>query len=285
MVLTLTPLIAGGEVGEVVRPRYQHLGVNPVTYLSEFTQPQAAQYLAYLALQGGFLAYFAPAGLLLLLPGIAQNVLANIDFPIRLTGVYYSGISITALYAAAVFGYKKVREQRPELSSTLLTLFISQAIVVSLIASPTPYSLAKTWTDFRPYPDWPAMQRILARIPPDASVATQNNVAAHVARREVVVEYPAHTSAVDYILLHVHDPTAPTDRSPFFFFGAPSRRDSAIMARYREEVLEAAFREKDFGILAYENTWYLFKRGHSREGNEAALEQARQDLEDIVSSS
>jgi uncharacterized membrane protein len=278
VLLVAVPAFADVEASYLARRRFRNLDANPLTYLKELADPHALTYLLYLAPQGVFLSVFAPAALLLALPNVAQNVLAAGEWQTRITEVYYSGIVIAALYTAAVLGYRRLRRQDRVLSPILLALFAAQALGLSLIASPTPYGSTRTWTDFGAYYDKAAMQRILSQIPPGASVATQNNVAAHLARRERIVKYSFYKKATDYIVLHVQDPTSPGDTSDLFYFEAPARRYRGHTARYREKMIEAAFREPDFGVVDYAGGWYLLRRGHSRERNEAAYRQALADL-------
>lgn len=248
---------------------------NPLIIPALLSQPTKAQYLLYIFLQGGFLALISPLAALWALPNIAQNILDYSGFQSRLTSVYYSGIVIAAMYAAAIYGLAAVKHH-PRLTKALLTLFILQATALSLAMSPTPYSLLSSWPDFRINYRRQDFLAVTSHLPPHASLATQNGPAAHLAARDTIVKYPFHTAAVDYILLNVHDPT--NCFNGLFFADSPSAAFPRQTVKYEKTIINQAFAEPDFGILYYLPPWYLFKRGQDKTLNDEAYQSALRDV-------
>ncbi len=282
----LLPLATGFPVAEL-QPRFDYLGATPKEALVKaLTSPgellgvvlprDKLTYLAYLAPQGSFLAVLSPLAALWALPPIAFNLLDLLGFQVRITGAYHSGLVITAAYAAALYGLRFVSRRRPGWSRGLIGLFVLQAAAISLVMSPTPYGLLSSWRDFRLNHDYDKFADIATLIPPRAALSTQNGPAAHLAARDIVVKYPHNTQAVDYILLHVHDPT--NCNNGMFFADSPSVAFPSWTGKYKKETLDPAFAENDFGVLAYRPPWYLFKRGHNRQLNAKAYEKAMKDL-------
>jgi len=249
---------------------------NPLIIPALLSQPAKAQYLLYIFLQGGFLVLLSPLAALWALPNLTQNILDYSGFQSRLTSVYYSGLVITAMYAAAIYGLRTIKRNCPRLTKSLLIFFVLQVIIVSIAMSPTPYGLLSSWQDFRINYNRQDFIDIISRLPPHASLATQNGPAAHLAARDIIVKYPSDTDAVDYILLHVHDPT--NCFNDLFFADSPSVAFPSQTIKYEKTIISQAFSESDFGILTYIPPWYLFKRGQDKNLNDEAYQSALRDI-------
>ncbi len=292
----ITPLLVNIPLNEFTWSRFSYLGdspvqiiitviKNPLIILALLASPFKIQYLSYIFLQGGFLAIFSPSAVLWTIPNIAQNFLSSPSshFQDRITGVYYSGIVITTTYAAAVYGLRTLQYYQPKWVKRFIIVFTLQAILISIIMSPTPYGLLVTWKNFYINYNRQTFKNISDLIPPDASLSTQNNVGAHFASRQTIVKYPQNTKNVDFILLHIKDPTH-YDNGLFIrnagmtLFGTSSGLN---ISKYYKKLVDKAFNESDFGVLTYSSPWYLLKRGHDQSLNNEAHQTALIDISEL----
>lgn len=232
-------------------------------------------YIFLILLQGGFFAIHAPFAALAALPNIAQNLLDVSGFQSRIAGVYYSGIVMTVLYASSVYGYVAIKTQLPRFAKAGLAYFALQAVIVTMILSPAPYSSLASWSDYSITHDRDVWERLKGQIPPDAALFAQNNLGAHFADRAVIVKLPAHLDHADYALYHIRHPHA--RYNPAFLM------NEHMMIGNTPELYEAEvtamFRNPNFGMVDYGSSFYLFKRGHDRSLNDEAWAEAQKDLE------
>jgi|GEM_PF-398406 len=289
--------VALGAIGDLLgvtlsgnaMARFAYLGDGPGSMaVTAITNPSMVfdvlakrmPYVAYVVLQGGFLAIFSPAALLPVLPNLLQNVLDASGFQARLIGTYHSGIVMTLLALAAVQGAGTVRRRWPHIFPWIFCLFLFQAVVFSAAFGPLPYSVTTDAVDLRIGHDRAAFERMKAFIPPDASLATQNNLGAHFAARRDIFEYPTGMDRAEYVLFHIQDPT----NGSFHRFRKNARMllDSySLNLRYGTRV-QHAFENPNFGLVAQESSFYLFKRGAPRDANAAAWETAKLELQQLA---
>lgn len=246
----------------------------PWIILEVITVQQKYYYILYTLLQGGFLAAWSPVAALIAAPHFLQNVLDETGWQSNISGVYYSGIVMTGIYVACIYSLAKFRKASPSLGRIALSYFILQSVLFSLYRSPTPYGKHVLALDFGIWYDRNAFEEILALIPEDAAVASQNNIAAHLTQRNTILEYPNNIDKADYILFHVQNPH-------YREGGRITWNVNEVIGSGPEQYqtyVQETFLNPQFGLYAYKPTFYLFKRGHTAELNGEGWVQAQRDF-------
>lgn len=258
-----------GDAGNTPEGAIVYFLTHPTAMLQLLTITKI-QYLAYLAVQGGFLYIFAPLVVLFAIPSIAQNVLVDTSWQTVAVGLYYSGAIIAVTYSASIFGYTFLKKRAPRLANVLLLLFVVQAVFFTLTLSQAPYSLVASTKDYGIYYDRTAFAHIQSLIPPTASLAAQANVAPHFAQRAFItlpnVNYPT-----DYVLFHLADPTW-SDNGLFFL------HNKIILTNDNPSHFYSYLTNKDYGLIAHEGKFYLFKHGATHTDDVLVYEEAAADL-------
>ncbi|HMN27624.1 MAG TPA: DUF2079 domain-containing protein, partial [Caldilineaceae bacterium] len=207
----------GDNPGEMVRT----LLTRPALVLAQLQSAQALRYLALLLLPVGFSALLVPEILLLALPSLAINLLA--DFP-PMHEVYtliYAAPIVPFVLIAALFAVGRVADFFAPRASTcqlapLAPRNYTYGAAALLIAVCTLFAQHQfgylpgggnfhlyTVTDHHR-----RAQEILAQIPPEAKVSAQDRLNPHVSGRETVYIFPRIEDA-DTILLDVTGPAWP----------------------------------------------------------------------------
>lgn len=282
-----TQILLGTTLGAHTFSRFKEFGDTPseaILYL--LTHPWVAVlevmtkkkliYLLMAFLQGGYLAILSPIFALAVIPNVAQNVLDATNFQSNITFVYYSGIVIAVLYAGAAYSLRKRQGKLAPIVTACLLFFPVQSVVFSYLLSPAPYSERMTWADYGAPTDPAAVERMLAKIPDDAGVFTQNNLGAHLTRRKVVVQKMKFIDKADYAVFSVR---VPHPRAVPLFFANTGMRIGTSMSSY-SNLVQGFFDNPAFGVLDYdpEQSLYLFKRGEPRDRNPAAMEAFKIDV-------
>jgi uncharacterized membrane protein len=259
-VLGIQQLFADGNIHW---SRYAYLGNSPEEMvLSLFTQPNlvvaqlvkadATNYLWSLLWSTGFLALLAPDTLLLALPSLAINLLADFPPMHETHTLIYAAPIVPFVLAAAVMGLARLMGWVGRLSPgarTVLTPFLAGVIVLLGARDQQLHGylpgngnhMALTITDHHRN-----AQAIIAQIPPDAVVSAQDRLNPHVSGRETVYIFPriedTRTGNADTIFLDVTGPAWPQH---------PNDLRATV-----DELLAA-----DFGVAAAYDGYLLLRRG------------------------
>jgi len=278
-------MIFGQAVGSDVNHRYGYLGrtpneivttviTEPTKWLSTLRAPKQFAYLYYLFIQGLFMAVLSPLALLGAIPNIAQNTLSSLDFQKSLSGAYYSGIVITSIYIACLYS---LRNRSSLFIKALLTAFIIQIFVITLVMSPLPYGIRNEWIEVMPTHRISSFKNMLSLIPDNAPVGTQNNLGAHLSERDFIVKYSHLFDQADYILLHT--------QIPLYKFNGPYFKAHRQLLSHSLDEFDTysknMFFKKDFGVLSYDPPFYLFKRDHPRTLNHTAYKSSLHHLKNL----
>ena len=209
--------------GNIHWSRYSYLGETPlqkvITLLTRpgivFAQLQAAhalQYLQWLLLPVGFTALLAPEILLLALPSLAINLLADFAPMHEVNTLIYAVPIVPFVLIAAVFGIQRtavyasrhlaIRNPQYLLSGTLLgCALVVQYQYGYLPGSGNYHHFTVTEHDRR-------AAAIIAQIPPDAKVSAQDRLNPHVSGRKILYIFPRVDDA-DTVFLDVTGPAWP----------------------------------------------------------------------------
>jgi uncharacterized membrane protein len=215
----LIPLVRG-EASDTLT-RYAWLGAAPAAMLNtmltqpgvvwqEVTQPYRLFYLTQLLLPLGFLALFGWPEFLLVLPGLALNLLAQHHCQ---SAIYcqYTAPVVPFLFIAAVFGVANLRRW-----------FNIQPLAAVLMLLLLPFALFSLWVD-NPFVETTAVptaltapanaeivRQALAVVPPELSLVTTNDYAPHLAQRQelYVIGLPSQRTAPldpELVFLNLYD--------------------------------------------------------------------------------
>jgi len=162
------------------------LTVDRLVYLGAMLAP-----LGGLPLLGGW-------DLVGVLPALAQNLLSS-DPVLFNHRAQYQAFVLPFLVLAAVGGYWRLATRRPG-HWPVRTLAVASVLALALSSSLlNDLALARCW----PGPEQRAAYRVLAQVPPAASVSAQDRYVAHLSLRSLVTVFPVELGRVDYALVNL----------------------------------------------------------------------------------
>lgn len=185
------PSLAGGELLRF--DRYYNLGATPGEAIKNvltnptlvaktiFTLPKI-KYLLVLFLPVAFLPFFSGFAFLLLIPGLAENLLTY--FPLQFSGTYqYDSLLIPGIFIATIYGLKKIIEKWPSKEKLVKWVLIAAMAIGFVIRSPiSPVTFPIELFKFNP--TWEAYRKLVGMVPDNASVAAPTNLIPHLSNRE-----------------------------------------------------------------------------------------------------
>jgi len=214
LILTLAVLMPAFSDGELLRfDRYQNLGDTPAeAVITVLTKPGVVaktiftadklNYLLWLLLPVAFLPLASGAALLLLVPGLLENLLTN--FASQFSGSYqYDATLIAGLYVCVIYGLKNITARFP-VAKIMLWVVVGAAVFGFIARSPIspfnfPFQLLqenKVWDDYR---------RIIDPIPPGASVAAHTNLVPHLSHRKHIYMLGTEPFLMDVVVVDTAD--------------------------------------------------------------------------------
>ena len=278
-VLGIQNAVAGGNIhwgryaylGETTGQKVASLLTRPGLILAQLQKAEALRYFFELLLPVGFVALLAPEVLLLALPSLAINLLADFAPMHQVTTLIYAAPVLPFVMLAAVMGVARARArieanaaQMPPIEQhdaaspatesaatprtasgsvafqwTVTALVLGGALLSQRLWGYLPgsgNSLALTITDHHR-----RAQAIIDQIPPDASVSAQDRLNPHVSGRKTVYIFPRVDDA-EMIFLDASGPSWPQHPSDL-----------------RQEV--AALLAGEFGVAAADDGYLLLRRG------------------------
>jgi uncharacterized membrane protein len=201
--------------------RYGWLGESPTAILrtlltrpgyvwQRLAEPNRALYLLQLLAPTGFLALLALPELLLAVPGLAINLLANHHCQPQIYCQY--GVPIVPfVFIAAVIGLQKLKAFLNHKSSwTILGLAIVPLTLLALMLDNPFRESQMVPPPLQQLSNAEAVYRALDAVPPDASVVTTNAYAPHLARRQglYIIGIPAQREPPidpDVVFINLYD--------------------------------------------------------------------------------
>jgi len=197
--------------GGVLRiDRYSHLGETAIAMIQNaivhplllvktvFTLPKMF-YAFWLFLPLLFLPFLSWRPFILLIPGLAENLLTNY-WPQYNSLYHYDAILIPGMLVATIYGVKTVVERWPNKERPLRFLFMATILAGVLLHSPVrPTAFPVSY--FQTTPQETAYRNLVKLVPNDVSVATHTNLVPHLANREKVYFAGLETKRTDIVLL------------------------------------------------------------------------------------
>jgi uncharacterized membrane protein len=244
--------------------RYQHLGNNmgqvigslllhPLAGLEYMFSGERLRYWLRATMPVAFTAFLDPFTLLMAVPAMAINTLSSWPPNYQLDRFHYSATIVPFVTVASInglarlikFAESKFRHVRPG--------FLRNALLTMVLFVTLAYQIKFGHTPVGRYFRWPIVtehhhkaEGMLARIPPQAAVAAQNNLVPHLSRRQWIFLLP-HLShgakQADYIALDMR-----SSLNPYHFIEEYCTQISELLA------------SPDYGLIFAEDGLLLFKR-------------------------
>ncbi len=204
---------AGGELFRI--DRYANLGETPLVMVANVVKhpllipetvftPQKARYVFWLLLPLLFLPLFSWRPVLLLIPGLAENLLTN--YPFQFSSLYhYDAILIPGIFLAAVYGIRSALTRWPDKETYVRGAFMCAVLVGFVFRSPlNPLSFPISY--FKTTPRETAYRNMVRLVPPQVSVAAHTNFIPHLTNRREVYFAGFEKKRADIVLLDAGDP-------------------------------------------------------------------------------
>lgn len=257
----INPLKASGlpgnwdNWGRSINDVFLNIITNPIKALGTMVNPIEKIYYVFVILTPVvFLPLLAPPELFLVLPWMLAALLSEYP-PYYQPYFQYYGFIAAQIFIAAVYGARNLLRRDcknphfPWIKKKLMTMIILVSLISAFAVSPFGLPALST----RPIAltsHTSAIERALSLIPPDASVASQNDILAHLAQRKYayVLSWPMDAE-VDFIVLdlkssHVEYRPTPTSVSPI-------------------EALPEILTSGKYGLLLSADGVLLFEKGYT----------------------
>lgn len=205
------PALGGGvlrfdryiNLGETPAAVLKNVAANPLILIKTAITPEKIRYLFWLLLPVAFLPLLSWRSLILLIPGLAENLLTNYQF--QFSGLYhYDSILIPGLFLGTVYGMKFFLDRWPGKENWLKWVFIGAIVIGFFFRSPlNPTSFPVQF--FQSRPEWQAYRNMVKLVPPGVSVAAQTNLVPHLANRERIYLAGLEPALADIVLLDAND--------------------------------------------------------------------------------
>ena len=242
---------AGGGLLRV--DRYRALGATgteivttvltkPGTALRELTEFPKLAYAFLVFNAVGFLPLLSPEGMLLLVPGLLENM-ATDYIPQFSASLHYDAVVIPGLFLGTIYGLRRLLVRFSSMERPLL-LTLAVLVVMNFVIrhplSPVHFPVKL----FRENPHWEAFREMLRRVPDDeaVSVAAHTHLVPHLAERNRIYLLGREPDGVDVVLL---------DPMDFFGFGSPDKL-RAYVDRSRAS--------PEYELEALDDRHFIFKR-------------------------
>jgi uncharacterized membrane protein len=231
------------------------LFTNPFySFIHAFLEPAKLVYLIQLLLPLLFLPLLGFEGWIVAVPALATSLLSS--YPPQFSiDTHYAAITIPPLFFLAVLGLARLHWHRLPLGS------FAAALVVAALACNYQYG----WLFSRQFDGIPQaddhdrrLARVVAEVPPDASISTLSDIVPHLSSRDEIFLFPAVAGA-DYLLFD-----SAVDGN-FYPLISRDARSEAIAA------LIPYIAGGEYGLVWSEDGIVLLKRGFDPSRNAEAL--------------
>ncbi|MFW6023613.1 MAG: DUF2079 domain-containing protein [Myxococcota bacterium] len=173
---------------------------DPGAVLAHLSTPPRLAYLPMVLGTVAFLPLLAPRWLLFMVPVVGINLMS--DFPTTTDlDVHYVTPAVPVLVAGALDGASRLAAWVPRAASLGPTLLFGAVVVAHGLAGGTPLSADFDRSQYVRDARTDAARRVVAAIPPHASVQAPDALLPHLAERESVRRGPPPERVTDYVVL------------------------------------------------------------------------------------
>ena len=211
VVQVFMPALGGGvlrfdrytNLGETPAEIIKNIAADPLLLPATIFTGEKIRYLFWLFLPLTFLPFLSWRPLILLIPGLAENLLT--DYQFQFSGLYhYDSILIPGIFLAVIYGVKFFLTRWPEKEKFLKYAFLTTMAIGFLFRSPiNPVYFPAHY--FQSTPQETAYRNMVKIVPPDVSVAAQTNMVPHLANREKIYLAGLEPEIADIVLLDAKD--------------------------------------------------------------------------------
>ena len=201
--------------GKLIRfDRYQHLGetpsqaiknliIQPSLALRTIFTPDKIRYIVWLFAPLALLPLASGKALLMLVPGLAENLLT--DFSFQFSGNYqYDSVIIPVIFVCLIYGLKNILRKWPEKEKVFFWILAITATLGFLTRSPIS-PLHFPWEILKNRPEWSAYREMIKLVPAEATVAAYTNLIPHLSHREHAYMIGHEKQPVDVVLIDTAD--------------------------------------------------------------------------------
>lgn len=220
-VKVIMPALGGGLLRI---DRYANLGATPTDIVQNVIHHPALlvhtifvakkiSYVLWLFLPVAFLPVSSLSSLLLVIPGLAQNLLTLFEY--QFTGLYqYDGIILPGIWIGTIYGLANLLKKWPSGKLMVKRVLLSVAILAFLLRSPiSPLHFPKAL--FIASPRAQAFREMVKFVPPQAAVAAHTNLVPHLSNREFAFMLGKESFPVDVVLMDSRDSFGFPDEATF----------------------------------------------------------------------
>ena len=228
----------GGEFYHAVR--YSYLGSSSFPHIlkSVFTSAKIF-YLSFLLLPVMLTPVMSGRALVLLSPGLAENLLSS--WGSQISGTYqYDALLIPAIFFCAILGFKRILEKKYIREKHLRIIFIIFVLTSFIWRSPLgPLNFSK---EFSEEDRTSRYRKITKMVPAGASVAAQTNMVPHLAARREIFMLGTEPEHQDVVLI---------DGADLFGFA-----DGKTLQSYADDYINTG----KYDFKEFENRYFILYR-------------------------
>ncbi|MDE2001124.1 MAG: DUF2079 domain-containing protein [Patescibacteria group bacterium] len=232
--------------------RYQELGgsfsalllspfLKPAAFLNTIFQFPKLMYVFWLFAPLLFLPLASGSALLLLAPGLAENLLTS--YQPQFSGLYqYDALLIPGLFISTIYGIQWLAARHPAYVNKLKSGLIATIAIGFLFRAPiSPFTFPSSL--FSSNLTWDTYASLLARIPDNASVSAFSNLVPHLSERKEVYLFGSEDyRPVDYFII---------DGADLSGFGTPEAFQSYV---------DYYMSSGDYTYTELDNRYFILKR-------------------------
>lgn len=249
-------LVAVGEndFGSVVRT----LLSNPAYVIGTLLDPKKLNYflhlmapLAFLPLRHRWLWVLISGGVVFTFLTTAYEPTISINFQYPSHWIPYLFAAVVLILGQVSKAHEGAIRRRAALGALVFGVTVHSYVFGAILQHetyvggflPVPYKITGSEKD-----QYAKLRKVIARIPPEASVASTDREVPHISNRYSAYTLRVHHGDADFLLIN-HTGIAPDVRN----------------------IIQTALSRNDYGFVVKEGPFYLFKRGHVSDETEKAL--------------
>lgn len=189
----------GNSGGEIIR----NILTNPLLILNTIITSKKLSYIFWLFIPLAGTALFSPTSLMLLLPGLAENLLTN--FQSQFSGTYqYDAILLPGIFIASIYGTSWILKSSPKNKDLMQNILILTIGASYLLRSPINPAFFPIET-FKSSPVTDAYSELIENIPANVPVSASTNLVPHLSHRKRISVLGSESEPADIVLADAED--------------------------------------------------------------------------------